>query len=93
MKTQTSVPYKPGVVDAPPFFNQVITGLPLKELLQQTLMDGLDVRRLLRISRGTLYNICKKSLLPYSRIGSRQYFDAVDVQKLLQDTKVVGGKK
>jgi hypothetical protein len=65
----------------------------LKAVLQQTWMDALDVRALLRISRGTLHNVCKKVLLPYSREGCRFYFDAADVEAMLRNYRQVGSGK
>ncbi len=47
-------------------------------------LDGQEVRFLLKISTRTLQNYRDEQLLPYSQIGNKMYYKAVDVEKFLK---------
>lgn len=58
------------------------TGQPTKKWLKSK-----EVRKLLNISPGTLQSLRSKQLLPYSKIGGIIYYDAADIQKVLESQK------
>lgn len=60
---------------------------PLKEQLQQRLLDRYDLQILFRVSRGTIHNWCRRGLLSFTKIGGKKYFDANDVYAMLQKYK------
>jgi len=43
-----------------------------------------EVRKLLKISPGTLQNLCINGTLSYTRIGSIMYYKLEDINKLLE---------
>jgi hypothetical protein len=61
--------------------------IPDKQMLQQTLMDSLDVMKLLHICRGTLYNWRKQGLIAASKVGGRVYFETADVHRMIRERK------
>jgi hypothetical protein len=58
-----------------------------KDTLQQKWMDSCDVRELLHISRGTLYNWCRKGLLAFSKVEGKIYFEVKEVEAMLHNAK------
>ena len=54
-------------------------------------MKSNEVRRLLKISPGTLQTIKSSGLLPYTKIGGVHYYDQDDIQKLLEGGKFTVG--
>lgn len=58
-------------------------GSPTKKWMKST-----EVMKLLKISSGTLQNFRINGTLPYSKIGGIIYYDAEDIQKILQKSKV-----
>lgn len=61
--------------------------IPIKEQLQQRLLDQYDLQQLFKVSRGTIYNWCRQGLLSFTRLGGKKYFDARDVEEMLQQNK------
>ncbi len=61
--------------------------LLLKDHLQQKWMDGYDVQQILHISRSTLYNWCRKGLLPFSKVEGKIYYDVDDLNEMLNLAK------
>lgn len=61
--------------------------LPLKEQLRQRLLDRYDLQELFGVTRGTIYNWCRKGLLRFTKIGGKKYFDAIDVDALIEKNK------
>lgn len=66
----------------------------IKELLSQRQaapaqrwLKSHQVRRLLTISPGTLQHLRVKGTLPYTKIGGVLYYDAADIEKMLQEGK------
>ena len=49
-----------------------------------------EVRRLLKISPGTLQTLKASGILPYSKIGGIHFFDYEEIQKLLEKRKIHG---
>ena len=49
-----------------------------------------EVRRLLKISPGTLQTLKASGILPYSKIGGIHFFDYEETQKLLEKRKIHG---
>lgn len=60
---------------------------PMKEQLQQRLLDRYDLQILFKVSRGTIHNWCRRGLLSFTKIGGKKYFDANDVYAMLQKYK------
>lgn len=53
----------------------------------QRWLKSHQVRRLLTISPGTLQHLRINGTLPYTKIGGVLYYDAADIEKMLQDGK------
>ena len=53
----------------------------------QRWLKSHQVRRLLTISPGTLQHLRVNGTLPYTKIGGVLYYDAGDIEKMLQDGK------
>ena len=53
----------------------------------QRWLKSHQVRRLLTISPGTLQHLRVNGTLPYTKIGGVLYYDAADIEKMLQDGK------
>ena len=51
-------------------------------------MKSHEVRRLLKISPGTLQTLKSNGLLPYTKIGGVHFYDQDDIQKLLERGKL-----
>lgn len=51
-------------------------------------MKSIEVMKLLKISPGTLQNFRINGTIPYSKIGGIIYYDAEEIQKILQNNKV-----
>lgn len=56
--------------------------LPAKRWLKTN-----DLKKLLRLSHGTLQHMRESGQLPYTRIGGVLYYDYEDVQKMLKNNK------
>ncbi len=50
-------------------------------------MKSHEVRRLLKISPGTLQNLKTTGIIPYTKIGGVHFFDYEDIQRLLESGK------
>jgi hypothetical protein len=61
--------------------------LSFKERLQQRLLDHTDLQQLFKVSRGTIYNWRRRGILKFIEIGGRKYFDANDIDALLEKYK------
>ena len=61
--------------------------LPIKEQLKQRLLDRYELQDLFKVTRGTIHNWCRKGVLSFIKIGGRKYFDAHDVETMLQEHK------
>ncbi len=65
----------------------------IKEMLGNSSMEekqwlrSSEIRKLLKISPGTLQNLRINGTLPYTKIGGVIYYAHQDVQKMLQDNK------
>ncbi|MEM6813795.1 MAG: helix-turn-helix domain-containing protein [Bacteroidota bacterium] len=67
-------------------FKQLLTeanGNPNKKYLRSR-----EVRKLLKISPGTLQNLRVNGHLPYTKIGGVIYYDAEDLKKMLEDNRI-----
>ncbi len=51
-------------------------------------MKSHEVRRLLKISPGTLQNLKNTGVIPYTKIGGVHFFDHEDIQRVLESGKV-----
>ncbi|TDH18482.1 DNA-binding protein [Segetibacter sp. 3557_3] len=54
-------------------------------------MKSHEVRRLLKISPGTLQSLKANGVIPYSKIGGVHYFEYAEIEKVMQGGKVSGG--
>ncbi|MCT3810120.1 helix-turn-helix domain-containing protein [Elizabethkingia anophelis] len=67
----------------------------LRELIQgkptqnKKWLKSAEVRKLLNISSGTLQNLRINGTLSYTRVGGTMYYDHQDIDKLLNDNKVI----
>ena len=46
-------------------------------------LKGVEVRKLLNVSAGTLYTLRKNGTLPYTRIGGAVFYNAADINKMM----------
>lgn len=52
-------------------------------------LKSYEVEKLLEISPGTLQTFRNNGTIPYTKIGGIIYYDPQDIEKVLQDKKVV----
>ena len=52
-------------------------------------LKSAEVHKLLNISSGTLQNLRISGTLSYTRVGGTMYYDHRDMNKLLNDNKVI----
>ena len=50
-------------------------------------MKSHEVRRLLKVSPGTLQTLKSSGILPYTKMGGVHFFDYQDIEKILQSGK------
>ncbi len=55
-------------------------------------MKSHEVRRLLKISPGTLQSLKISGVIPYTKIGGVHFYDYDDIQKILESGKTGGTK-
>lgn len=67
----------------------------IKELLSQKggyspkkWLKSTDVMKMLKISPGTLQNLRINGTLPYTKIGGLIYYDALEIEKVMEENKV-----
>ncbi len=65
---------------------EIRTLLGQKETLREW-MRSSDIRKLLKISPGTLQNMRVTGVLPYTKIGGVLYYSKEDVLKMLEQNK------
>ena len=51
-------------------------------------MKSHEVRRLLKISPGTLQTLKSSGIIPYTKMGGVHFYDHDDIQKVLESAKV-----
>ncbi len=51
-------------------------------------MKSHEVRRLLKVSPGTLQTLKSSGIIPYTKIGGIHFYDYEDIQKILEEGKV-----
>ena len=51
-------------------------------------MKSHEVRRMLKISPGTLQNLKNTGVIPYTKIGGVHFFDHEDILRLLESGKI-----
>jgi hypothetical protein len=56
-------------------------------------MKSHEVRRLLKISPGTLQTLKSSGVIPYTKIGGVHFFDYQDIQDILQSGKMITRSK
>lgn len=56
-------------------------------IVQKKWMKSHEVRRLLKISPGTLQTLKSSGVLPYTKIGGIHFFDYDEIQQILQSGK------
>ena len=61
-----------------------LTRLLKRPDLAQPWLKSYEVRKLLKISAGTLHRLRAKGILPYSRIGGLFLYKYEDVQKMIE---------
>lgn len=55
-------------------------------------MKSHEVRRLLKISPGTLQSLKASGIIPYTKMGGVHFYDHDDIQKILESGKTGGNK-
>lgn len=50
-------------------------------------LRGEEVRKLLSISNGTLYNLRMNGILPFTKIGQINYYEYDDIKRILNNNK------
>jgi hypothetical protein len=63
--------------------------IPLKENLKERMLDHYDLQQIFNVTRGTIYNWCRKGMLKVIRIDGKNYFDANDIEELIQKLKQI----
>ena len=56
--------------------------------LQKKWMKSHEVRRLLKISPGTLQTLKSSGIIPYTKIGGVHFYDYGEIQNILESGKV-----
>ena len=51
-------------------------------------MKSHEVRRLLKISPGTLQTLKASGIIPYTKIGGVHFYDYEDIQRILESGKI-----
>lgn len=61
-------------------------------VVQKKWMKSHEVRRLLKISPGTLQTLKSSGVLPYTKIGGIHFYDYDEIQQILYSGKINSGK-
>jgi len=56
------------------------------------MLKSAEVKKLLRISTGTLQNLRVTGVLPYTKIGGVFFYSAADIQRMLEENRVTKSK-
>jgi len=56
--------------------------------VQKKWLKSHEVRRLLKISPGTLQTLKSSGVIPYTKIGGSHFFDYEDIQRVLESGKI-----
>lgn len=60
---------------------------PNKKSLKKRLLDSVDMQEVFNVKRGTVHNWCRKGIVKFIKIGGKTYFDANDVDDLIEKCK------
>ena len=55
---------------------------------QKKWLKSIEVRKLLKISPGTLQNLRINGTLSYTKVGSIMFYNAEDIEKVLTENKI-----
>jgi len=70
------------------FFEKLESSLQaLKTITPKKWMKSHEVRRMLKISPGTLQALKADGTIPYSKVGGIHFYDYDDIQKVLEKAK------
>ena len=68
---------------------ELLTALKPEHLpVQKKWLKSHEVRRLLKISPGTLQTLKSSGVIPYTKIGGSHFFDYEDIQRVLESGKI-----
>ncbi|HSU51965.1 MAG TPA: helix-turn-helix domain-containing protein [Segetibacter sp.] len=56
-------------------------------VVQKKWLKSHEIRRLLKISPGTLQTLKSTGVIPYTKVGGVHFYDYEDIQKLLENGK------
>jgi Helix-turn-helix domain len=70
----------------------VIALKPQPSLPGKKWMKSHEVRRMLKISPGTLQTLKSSGTIPYTKIGGVHFYDYEDIERILKDGKTNSGK-
>lgn len=59
-------------------------------LMPKKWLKSHEVRRLLKISPGTLQTLKSSGTIPYTKVGGVHFYDYQDIEKVLQSGKING---
>ena len=61
---------------------------PATSITTKKWLKSHEVRRMLKISPGTLQTLKSSGVIPYTKIGGVHFYDYDDIQKVLQSGKI-----
>ncbi len=69
--------------------DELLTALKVQTgVLPKKWMKSHEVRRLLKISPGTLQTLKSSGIIPYTKMGGVHFYDYEEIQQILQSGKV-----
>ena len=70
------------------FLSELLAALKTQSgIIPKKWMKSHEVRRLLKISPGTLQTLKMSGIIPYTKIGGLHYYDHDDIQQILESGK------
>ena len=71
------------------FLEELLTALKSQtSVVPKKWMKSHEVRRLLKISPGTLQTLKSSGIIPYTKMGGVHFYDYEDIQKVLESGKI-----
>ena len=68
---------------------ELLTALKIQNSqVQKKWLKSHEVRRLLKISPGTLQTLKSSGIIPYTKMGGVHFFDYEDIQRVLESGKI-----
>ncbi|WP_018611658.1 helix-turn-helix domain-containing protein [Segetibacter koreensis] len=67
---------------------ELLAAFKSQTAVQKKWMKSHEVRRLLKISPGTLQTLKSSGVIPYTKIGGVHFYDYGDIQRVLESGKI-----